>query len=148
MADPQEEALSFVHACQTLVLATVSAVGGTPNCSYAPFVEHGGRFFILVSGLARHTANLLEDGRCHVMFIADEHASANIFARTRVSYSCLARPVSRNEDLANAVFQLFSDRFGPVVDTLRSLSDFQIVELTPTDGTFVRGFGQAMRLES
>ncbi len=47
----------------------------------------------------------------------------------------------------NLFFNSFKDRFGAIISTLRELSDFKLVRLTPDHGTFVKGFGQAYRLE-
>ncbi|MFM8397076.1 MAG: pyridoxamine 5'-phosphate oxidase family protein, partial [Pirellula sp.] len=76
-----------------------------PNASYAPFVEHAGAFYVLISGLAKHTSNLLTTGQCHVMFIADEKDSVNVFARKRVSYTCEVSIIERQESTAKVVFE-------------------------------------------
>ena len=38
------------------------------------------------------------------------------------------------------------DRFGELLITLRSLSDFHLFRLSPKNGTFVMGFGQAFSI--
>ncbi|WP_379969111.1 pyridoxamine 5'-phosphate oxidase family protein [Epilithonimonas sp. UC225_85] len=47
----------LISKTQSLILATVDAEG-TPNASYAPFVEIDNKFYILVSFMAKHTKNL------------------------------------------------------------------------------------------
>jgi heme iron utilization protein len=37
----------------------------------------------------------------------------------------------------------YRDHFGPIVDLLTSLPDFQLFKLNPTSGQLVLGFGQA-----
>ena len=44
------------------------------------------------------------------------------------------------------VMERFAAAFGPVVDTLRGLSDFRLFCLTPERGSYVRGFGAAYEL--
>ena len=34
----------------------------------------------------------------------------------------------------------------PIADTLLGLSDFQFVEIVPSEGTFIQGFGRAYRV--
>lgn len=81
---------------QTLLLSTAS-VSGVPDLSYAPFVrDQAGCFYIFVSELAAHTANLLANLRTSVMFIRTESESRNLFARERAVFNCKAREISRH----------------------------------------------------
>jgi heme iron utilization protein len=128
---------------KTLVIATRDAKSHDPDASYAPYVEHEGRFYILISTLAAHTRNLLAYDRCHVLFIADEQNSPNLFARKRVSFRCTSEAIDRSQSHGVKVIALLRDRLGPVVDMLASLGDFHLIQLTPESGTYVKGFGQA-----
>ena len=141
--EPAHELRDFVANCQTLILATVST-GGLPNSSYAPFVESDGCFFILISGLAKHTSNLLNTGLCHAMLIADEKETTNPFARKRVSYSCQTEAMDRNDPNSKAILTKLEERFGPTIGTLAELPDFQLIRLIPGEGVWVRGFAQAI----
>ena len=146
MNQPNEvasEVLEFVSRCKTVILSTVSG-NGEPNASYAPFVQEAGAIYVLVSGLAKHTSNLLSTGQCHAMFIADEKDSVNVFARKRVSFTCEVQVVPRDAPLAPIVFGKMRDQFGPTIETLIGLSDFRLVELLPGPGVWVRGFAQAI----
>jgi putative heme iron utilization protein len=67
-----------------VLLATVDAEGN-PNSSYAPFVQEGNTFYILVSFMAKHTKNLSEGRKTSVMFIEDESATKQIYARERLT---------------------------------------------------------------
>ena len=81
---------------QTLLLSTAS-VSDVPDLSYAPFVrDQAGCFYIFVSALAAHTANLLANPKASVMFIPPESESHNLFARERAVFNCKAREISRH----------------------------------------------------
>lgn len=64
----------------SVTLATVDAEG-TPNASYAPFVQIGNKFYVLVSFMAKHTKNLSESRKVSAMFIEDESATKQVYAR-------------------------------------------------------------------
>ena len=140
------EVREFVSHAKTVILSTVSE-RGEPNASYAPFVEHAGAFYVLISGLARHTSNLLSNGQCHAMFIADEKDSVNVFARKRVSYDCEVSVIERQESSAKVVFEKMQERFGPTISMLVGLPDFRLVRLVPGQGVWVRGFAQAIPVQ-
>jgi putative heme iron utilization protein len=140
------EVRDFVSHSKTVILSTVSE-HGEPNASYAPFVEHAGAFYVLISGLAKHTSNLLSTGQCHAMFIADEKDSVNVFARKRVSYACEVSVIERQESSAKVVFEKMQERFGPTISMLVGLPDFRLVRLVPGEGVWVRGFAQAIPVQ-
>lgn len=137
-----EELRHFVQHLKSLTLATVSS-DGHPNASYAPFVEAEGDFFILISQLAKHTSNLIATGRCHIMLIADEKESVNLFARKRLSYDCDISEIPRDNAEFQTIIHAMKNRFGPTIEMLASLPDFRLVRLHPTQGIWVRGFAQA-----
>jgi len=134
--------LELLQRYQSLVLATADQ-NGTPNSSHAPYLLHNGSFYILVSGLAKHTANLLQSRRCHIQILADEQETVNPFARKRLSYFCTVEVVSPQSKDAAELLVLMRQRFGPTIDMLASLSDFQLLKLVPESGSVVLGFGQA-----
>jgi putative heme iron utilization protein len=137
---------AFRAGFDNLVLATVSP-DGVPEASAAPSVAgESGEFYIYISRLSRHTANLEAHPQAGVLLIEAAEGAANAFARQRLSYQCKATLVPRDTPVFNLVLQRFSERFGDIVDTLRYLPDFQLVRLTPVAGSYVRGFGQAWRL--
>jgi heme iron utilization protein len=143
----QAEMDELVSGLMTVILSTVD-VNGMPNASYTPYVAHAGAYFILVSGLAKHTSNLLQTGRCHALFIADEKGTVNPFARKRLSYACLVSEVDREDPRSDVILDEMAERFGPTIQMLRSLPDFRLMKLQPGEGTFVRGFGQAIPIPS
>lgn len=141
------EAVRFRAGFRTAVLATVGA-DGAPEASYAPYIADGsGDFFVCVSGLARHTRNLALTGRADVLFVQEEAAAANPFARVRLGYACRAAPVARDTAEWGEVMDRFEREFGNIVAVLRALPDFRVFRLVPQAGRYVRGFGQAYSLE-
>lgn len=140
------EMQAFRAGFNSLLLATVSPAG-EPEASAVPMVMGDtGEFYIYVSALSRHTSNLGSSPQAGVLLIQEEQSAPNAFARERLSYQCQATRVARDSQHFNDIMQVFGQRFGTVVETLRNLPDFQLICLSPVSGTYVRGFAQAWRL--
>jgi heme iron utilization protein len=109
-----------------------------------PFVrDEAGCFYIFVSELAAHTANLLANPTASVMLIRPESESSNLFARERAVFICKPREIGRNEQLYATQLKAMQTQFGEVVSLLRSLPDFHLFALCPESARYVAGFGQA-----
>ena len=133
----------LIASQQTLLLSTAS-VAGVPDISYAPFVrDHAGLFYIFVSEMAGHTANLLNNPQASILFIRPESECRNLFARERAVLSCSVKEILRDDEIFIDLLQALQDKFGEVVNVLRSLSDFHLFALHPESGRFVIGFGRA-----
>ncbi len=138
---------TFTDNFQSIVLGTVSAEG-EPNASYAPFVMDGDRnIYIYVSGLSPHTQNLHTIPKASVLFLQDEQDTQQIFARKRLSYNCTANLVDADSPQWTQIVDKFEERFGNMVQLLRTLPDFRVFQLQPTSGRFVMGFGAAYRVD-
>ncbi len=143
----EREMRAFRGTRRSVVLATADGEG-LPDASYAPCLEDAqGNVYIFVSGLARHTQNLLAAGRVSVLFIEDEGETANVFARRRLTLDCTATPIPRDHPDWSGVLDGLAERLGKLVETLRGLADFQLFRLTARSATYVRGFGQTFRFE-
>ena len=143
----EREIRAFRAARHSVVLATTDAEG-RPDASYAPCMDDAqGAVYIFVSGLARHTQNLLALGRVSVLYLEDEGETDNVFARRRLTLDCRATPVSREHPDWSGILDALTERLGKMVVTLRRLADFQLFCLTPLSATYVRGFGQTYRFE-
>lgn len=140
------EYLAFRARFQTLVLATGD--GEILGASYAPFVMHAGDMYIYVSELAAHTRHLLKQGQCAVLLIEDEQDCRNLFARRRISYQCQVDEVVPDTPTAAQVLGTMRERFGNVVDLLRSLPGFHLFRLQATEGSYVAGFGKAYAIDA
>jgi|GEM_PF-206620 len=149
MKSPQvtpDEIAAFRREFRTILLATSDEVGEA-LCSYAPYVEdEENQIYVFVSRLARHTANLLDRGRAHLMWIEDEANTTNLFARKRLTVRADSHAIAKDSDLGNTILARFEERFGAFFRTLRGLPDFELVQLVPCSGDYVKGFGQAFEL--
>ncbi|WP_346290612.1 HugZ family protein [Sphaerothrix gracilis] len=137
----------FPSEVQSLMLSTLN-LDGSPHASYAPFVmnqQH--RFFIFTSGLSSHTQNLETNGKASILLIADESKTPQIFARQRLSYDCTAELLPKDNAAWTQVCDRFQQRFGTIIEMLRSLPDFRIFQLTPSGGSFIMGFGAAYQVD-
>ncbi len=149
----QDELKHYAESCKeliksqnTLLLSTITA-DDKAEISYSPYIQdQQGTFYIFVSELATHTANLLCKQQASVLFIRPESASKNLFARERVVFNCRASEVcSDSENYDNQLLAL-EGKFGEVVGLLRSLKDFHLIALSPLEGQYVVGFGNAFRI--
>ena len=137
------EAGQFMRAFRSLVMATVSA-DGVPDASYAPYVRiDDNAFYVNLSGLAAHTANLASTPQASVLFLQAEDDSKQLFARKRLSFDVDAAVVGRDSARWAQVMDLFAAKFGDVIDLIRPLADFELIRLTPRSAVYVRGFAQA-----
>ena len=136
------ECETFLSQFRSLLLGTLNTEEEV-DLSYAPFVDHHDSFFILTSQLSSHTANLKQRGSATVFFIEDESACDEIYARRRLCFQCQALVHSRDSDAWQTLTPLFCERFGQIIETLTSLPDFQLFQLTPSSGHWVKGFGKA-----
>ncbi len=139
----QAEATAFRDGFRSVLLATADS-NARPDASYAPCaLDDEGRIIVFISELASHTRNLHVNPRASLMFIADEGDSRNLFARRRLILSATAEPVPRDDDHWQTLMGILRERHGNTIDLLMQLPDFHLFRFTTTDGTWVRGFGQA-----
>ena len=136
------QCLDFIGQFDSVLIGT-SDITGEPDVSYSPVIYHNSMFYILVSQLSAHTGHLYQRPTAALLFIEDERDSEQIYARRRLSFSCLAQPCKRDEQIWQILIPLFRNRFGPIIDTLTGLNDFVPFQLQPTQGRWVTGFGRA-----
>ena len=136
------ECEQFIDGFGSLLLSTLNP-DGSPDLSYTPFVDHEEQFLILTSHLSAHTRNLINDPRAAVLFIEDESGCEQIYARRRLRFQCEAERFAKETTPWNELIDLFAERFGQIIDTLRTLPDFELFALKPLGGQWVKGFGKA-----
>ncbi|ELA6646217.1 MULTISPECIES: heme utilization protein HutZ [Vibrio] len=139
------EIKEFRQERRTLQLATIDAEG-RPNVSYAPYVQNQEGYFVLISKIARHARNLLENPNVSLMMIEDEESSKQLFARKRLTFDAVANVVERDTEMWQQVVEQMKERFGEIIDGLSQLEDFVLFNLKPESGLFVKGFGQAYQV--
>ena len=144
---PEEALAELQQSVQSLFLSTLTEEG-MPNASYTPFIrDDANHFYIFVSQLASHTADLLENPHASILLAEDEKDCRQIFARKRVSYHCQCHIVKKTEANYEALLDQFEARFGNMMSLLRTLPDFILFKLTVESGNFVQGFGQAFKID-
>ena len=130
------EIKEFRQERRTIQLATVDAEG-RPNVSYAPYVQNQEGYFVLISQIARHARNLLENPNVSLMMIEDEDSSKQLFARKRLTFDAVATVVERDTEMWQQVVGQMKDRFGEIIDGLSQLEDFVLFNLKAEQGLFV-----------
>jgi len=145
--DYQRSCSELLASRKTLLLATVNR-NAEPDISYAPYIRDAqGAFYIFVSRLAAHTANLLQQQCASVLFIREESESRNLFARERLSFRCRVSELKAGEEGYEACLEQMEQVQGPTVAMLRSLPDFHLLRLLPESGSYVVGFGKAFDVD-
>ena len=140
------EYLALIEKLSSLQLSTIGEKG-RPESSYAPFVtDHNNNFYIYVSGLARHTSNMQNDGSVGIMLIEAEAEAENIYARKRITFECDVEAVDRETELWLEIMLLFDKLAAELMETLRRLTDFKLLLLRPKSGLFIKGFGKAYQI--
>lgn len=144
--DIQREISALMDSVQSVQLATLGSEG-FPQISATPYLQCAGCFYVFVSRLAPHTANLMERKQASLLLIEDEHAAKNVFARRRLIVECLAESLERQDPEWECLLDRFEAERGPTVAVLRQLPDFLWIKLRPLRGSYIEGFGQAYRFE-
>jgi len=119
----------LIDRTKSVILATVDAEGN-PNSSYAPFVQEGNTF-------------LSEGRKTSVMFIEDESATKQIYARERLTLEASASQIERDSETWNTVVAKLKEAHGKIVDVISEMGDFILIALQPVKGSYVNGFGSA-----
>lgn len=131
---------------QLLASQTVAALGtlhdAEPFVSMVPFAmpPGGTDFFIHVSGLATHTADMLAHPRVSLMVMATQADSPQ--SRARVTIQGDATPLPPDADAYASARACYLSRF-PDAEHIFELGDFTLFRIAPVRLRVVGGFGQA-----
>ena len=134
---------------ETLKSLTISSLDENKNpfSSYAPFVKHNHKYYVYLSLIAKHSANLTQNKIASIFFCEDEKDCKNIFGKKRVSIQCNVQRLEQNTKNETLILDLFRNKFGSeMVNMLHKMGDFYIFEFTPFYGEAVFGFGKAYNL--
>ena len=133
----------LLERVRSAILASVDSKS-QPLSSYAPvWVDNDRRFHVYISSLAKHTSQIKRSGVASVMIIEDESDAENLFARKRLTVDCRAEVVDRGSEDWAATMNQMEERLGETVASLKGLTDFDLIRLTPSEGRLVLGFGRA-----
>lgn len=127
---------------KSLFLSSLNA-DGSPHSSYAPFAMKDDALFILISGLAAHTQNLLRNPQVSALIVEDESQCEEIFARLRVTYDLQVNVVESQSVAWEEGVAILQACLGDRVAQISQLGDFVLFKLIPIKGRFVKGFGKA-----
>jgi putative heme iron utilization protein len=141
----KQEYQTLRESLKTVQLATTDA-SGNPEASYAPYVRIEQACYLYLSTLARHTTNLLTNPAISLLFIEGEEKSRNLFARRRIMLQGEVQIVARESPQFAKAMTEFKSRFGDFINVIEPLQDFQLFQISPKSGRFIRGFAQAFEL--
>lgn len=141
----QTNLVQFIDSFKSLTLSTIDE-NQFPFTSYAPFIKHNHKYYIYISSIAKHFHNLENNNNCSLFFIEDEKTCENIFARKRVMLQSKSKKLSRDTKEFEILMNLFKDKHGEMISTLKNMKDFFIHEFTPLHGEAVFGFGKAYNI--
>lgn len=147
----EDKIFQLIEQQQSLFLSTiskrVSGESSVPHSSYAPYVSVSEEqaFYVFLSDLSEHSHYLRSNPNASILIITDEMRTEQIFARVRVQYQVMSQLIE-NEQERQIAIENMQQRFGEIIDVLRSLSDFRVYKLTPQMGRYVEGFGRAFNI--
>jgi len=128
----------------------ISSIGDNlkPEISYSPcIIDNKKNVYILVSDLSKRTSSLVQGRNVSLMFIEPEDQCEELYARIRLNFDCSTKQIDRQTEKWNEQISVFFDKFGDIINILKSLSDFKMFCFSPISGTFVKGFGKAYTIE-
>ena len=129
-------------------LGTLDAEG-LPLVSMVPFALEplSGALVLHVSGLAAHTANLLQRPAVSLLVMQAEEAGQPVHALPRVSLQGRAQALAPESAAWRAGRQAYLARF-PEAEPMTQLGDFQFFAITVTAARQIAGFGAARSIEA
>lgn len=140
-----EEIQDHMNSLKTVILATVDA-DNSPHASYSPFISHNGKNYIYISKVTEHYANLENNPKLEVLFLADEATSKILTARKRVRFKSTAKKLPRDIAEFDAIMDKLQSSVGNTMKMIRTMGDFNLFEIEFIEGRYVKGFGQAYKV--
>jgi heme oxygenase (biliverdin-IX-beta and delta-forming) len=131
----------------TRIAALCTLHDGEPNLAMVAysFAEDLSAFYIHVSKLGKHTADMEHDPRLSLLISETDDRRADPQTLARVSIRGTAEILPRTDPDYAQVKKLYLLRF-PEAEQLFSLGDFNLWKIAPKGGRFVAGFGRAFNL--
>ena len=109
------------------------------------FAEDLSAFYIHVSRLGKHTADMEANPRVSLLITEADDGRAAPQTLARVSLRGTAKIMPRTAPGYAEIKAIYLERF-PEAEQLFSLGDFNLWNITPKGGRFVVGFGRAFNL--
>ena len=117
------------------------------DLGYAPYIFYENYYYIFVSELSTHVKLLLKQKVGTFMIINDETNSQNIWARIRLKFSAKIEVVIRHSEDFSIICEKIRYKHGKTMNLIKQFSDFHLIKIIPSRGTFISGFGNAFNLE-
>jgi heme iron utilization protein len=134
---------NFISTIKTAVIGSLDN-RAYPFSSYAPYIYDQKKFYIYISDIVTHAKNIKANPHTSLFFAQDESETENLFARKRISLQCLAQKIDRDTSRFEEVFDCYHEKFdSDMVTMLKSMSDFNLYELSVESGEATFGFGEA-----
>ena len=141
--DASKLARSLLRRSRQGALATLMAGSGDPYCSLVNVASHAdGSPILLISRLAVHTRNLLDDSRVSLML--DERAEGDPLEGSRIMLAGRAVEAS-GDDVA--IFRRRYLNAHPSSEVFVDFKDFSFFRIRPTAAHLVAGFGRIVDLD-
>lgn len=142
------EVAEFKKGFGSVVLATIDAKGEA-QATYAPLVQTENGDYIYISEVASHYKDIKErPDNIEVLFVEDESKAASMILRKRLRYRVSAGFIERGADFDKIYDEFERQNKGDKgIEMIRQMTDFHLVKLSYGEGSFVKGFGQAYRLD-
>ena len=147
MKNIYKEYYTFMKKAKNVYISSVDE-NNKPEISYSPcVVDDEKNVYILVSDLSKRTSSLVQGRNVSLMFIEPEEQCEEMYVRIRLIFECSTKQIERKTEKCNEQIPVFLDRFGDIINILKSLSDFKMFCFSPVSGSYVKGFGKAYTIE-
>ncbi|WP_410500049.1 HugZ family protein [Chitinibacter sp. S2-10] len=129
------EAISLIRRCRSLALASNSAqMAGYPHVSWLPMIaDEAGRPLLIMSRLAEHTQNVLNDSKVSVLLHDDEMG----LSKARLTILGDLQPAT-----VDALLESRLARYNPELASYLAMGDFAVWRLWPLRARYIAGFGR------
>ena len=147
MKNIYKEYFAFMKKAKNVYISSVDE-NTKPEISYSPCViDDDKNVYILVSDLSKRTSSLVQGRNVSLMFIEPEEQCEEMYVRIRLIFECSTKQIERKTDKWSEQIPVFLDKFGDIINILKSLSDFKMFCFSPVSGSYVKGFGKAYTIE-
>ena len=143
----RDKLLSSAQTIGISILTPTAEGQGMPAIGFAPFIRLEGSVYIYSSDVSSHISSLIAGQPVQFFLIADEGSSQNIWARVRLKFRASVEELSREDAAFDSLLNSIGDKHGPVMDLIRSFTDFHLFKITPERGNLVTGFAAAFEVE-
>ena len=147
MKNIYKEYFAFMKKAKSVYISSIDE-NTKPEISYSPcVVDDEKNVYIIVSDLSKRTSSLVQGRNVSLMFIEPEDQCEEVYVRIRLIFECSTKQIERNTEKWKEQIPVFLNRYGDIINILKSLSDFKMFCFSPVSGSYVKGCGKAYTLE-